>query len=250
MRRQDAAPRRRRKTSRLLKRLPRWNYWATGWGFRPSSATCFSSARRWSWTRASPAFAPAPRTIRKKTSRPSRWRWRLFDEPSWDALSPERPLRFWRLIEISQFGAQPLTASALRADERIVNYLKGLNYLDERISSLLSPLELSADALELAASQESRASYFAALAARGGNRLAARRATRRRRSSEQTTRRPSRGGGLNRQLHRLPVESLPANHADLELLARLWRARKPPVAAGALSRRGRLERPGRTFRAR
>src|SRR5262249_60804609 len=29
----------------------------------------------------------------------------LFDEPSWDALSPERPLRFWRLIEISQLGA-------------------------------------------------------------------------------------------------------------------------------------------------
>ena len=38
----------------------------------------------------------------------------LFDGPSWDAVSPERPLRFWRLVEISQLGAQPLTASALR----------------------------------------------------------------------------------------------------------------------------------------
>ena len=26
----------------------------------------------------------------------------LFDEPAWDALSPERPLRYWRLIEINQ----------------------------------------------------------------------------------------------------------------------------------------------------
>ncbi len=32
----------------------------------------------------------------------------LFDDPAWDVLSPERPLRYWRLIEINQPGAQPL----------------------------------------------------------------------------------------------------------------------------------------------
>ena len=63
----------------------------------------------------------------------------LFDEPAWDALSPEHPLRYWRLIEINQAGGQPLTASPLRADERIVNCVKGLNYLDDRLSPLLSP---------------------------------------------------------------------------------------------------------------
>src|SRR6185295_9073286 len=31
----------------------------------------------------------------------------LFDDSAWDALSPERPLRYWRLIEINQPGAQP-----------------------------------------------------------------------------------------------------------------------------------------------
>jgi hypothetical protein len=25
----------------------------------------------------------------------------LFDTPSWDVLSPERPLRYWRLVEIT-----------------------------------------------------------------------------------------------------------------------------------------------------
>ena len=60
----------------------------------------------------------------------------LFDDPVWDALSPQNPLRYWRLIEINQPGATPLTASALRADERIVNYLKGLNYLDDRLAPL------------------------------------------------------------------------------------------------------------------
>ncbi|MBC8116438.1 MAG: ATP-binding protein, partial [Candidatus Saccharimonas sp.] len=50
----------------------------------------------------------------------------LFDDPAWDAISPERPLRRLRLVEVNQPGATPLTAAALRADEKIVNYIKGL----------------------------------------------------------------------------------------------------------------------------
>jgi len=67
----------------------------------------------------------------------------IFDNPSWDALSPERPLRYWRLIEINQPAGQPLTTSALRADERILNYIKGLNYLDDRLAPMLSPVDAS-----------------------------------------------------------------------------------------------------------
>ena len=78
----------------------------------------------------------------------------LFDEASWDALSPESPLRYWRLLEISQAGGQPLTACALRADERIVNYLKGLNYLDDRLSSFVAPVEIDPAFAEVAPSQE------------------------------------------------------------------------------------------------
>jgi hypothetical protein len=59
------------------------------------------------------------------------------DNPAWDAMSAERPLRYWRLIEIHQPGAQPLISAALRADERIVNYIKGLNYLDDRLAPLV-----------------------------------------------------------------------------------------------------------------
>ena len=64
----------------------------------------------------------------------------LFDEPSWDALSPERPLRYWRLLDIHQPGPQPLIGAALSADERIVNFVKGLNHLDDRLTPLLTPL--------------------------------------------------------------------------------------------------------------
>ncbi len=63
-----------------------------------------------------------------------------FDRPEWGVVLPERPLRYWRLIEIHTVGNQPLITSALRADERIVNYLKGLNYLDDRLESLVFPL--------------------------------------------------------------------------------------------------------------
>jgi hypothetical protein len=70
----------------------------------------------------------------------------LFDEPAWDIVSPERPLRFWRLIEVQQVNGQALTMSPLRIDQRILNYLKGLNYLDEGLSALLLPLERPVDA--------------------------------------------------------------------------------------------------------
>ncbi|MDE2154826.1 MAG: ATP-binding protein [Xanthomonadaceae bacterium] len=64
----------------------------------------------------------------------------VLDQPSWDALSPQRPLRYWRLLDIHQPGAQPLVGAALGADERIVNFVKGMNYLDDRLMPLLTAL--------------------------------------------------------------------------------------------------------------
>ena len=69
----------------------------------------------------------------------------LFDDPDWNALAPNAPLRYWRLLEISQPNAQALTASALCVDERILNYLKGLNYLDDRLVPLIDPLTSQQD---------------------------------------------------------------------------------------------------------
>src|SRR5438270_7016706 len=77
----------------------------------------------------------------------------IFDAPSWDVQSPERPLRYLRLIEINQSSAQPFTASALRADERIVNFVKGLSYLDDRIAPFVSLLGDAVHDSDLPASQ-------------------------------------------------------------------------------------------------
>ena len=73
----------------------------------------------------------------------------LFEGAAWDVLLPERPLRFWRLIEIIQASGQPLTGSILRGDERIVNFIKGLNYVDERLSTLLMVSDPAPAALPL-----------------------------------------------------------------------------------------------------
>lgn len=147
----------------------------------------------------------------------------LFDEPAWDVLSPERPLRYWRLLEINQSGAQPLTTSPLRADERIVNYLKGLNYLDDRLAPFVLPLEigLKEDTLppshqtvvagiihHLEKSQDNPPAPIIQLLGADSP------------SKQLIAQQAAAAFGL--YLYRLPVELLPVQVSELELLIRLW----------------------------
>ncbi len=147
----------------------------------------------------------------------------LFEDAAWDALSPERPLRYWRLLEINQPGAQPLTTSALRIDERIVNYLKGLNYLDDRVSSFIAPLEIDPVSAEVALSQnavvkqifghwrrEMETGALPIVQLIGADPI----------SKQLVAHRAA--AELNRILCRLPVEALPSAIADIETFARLW----------------------------
>ncbi|NVH74221.1 AAA family ATPase [Paraburkholderia sp. JPY432] len=64
----------------------------------------------------------------------------LCGDSAWDALAPAAPLRAWRLVEIHQSGSMPLIAAPLRIDERIAAFIKGLNYLDERIAAMCTRL--------------------------------------------------------------------------------------------------------------
>jgi hypothetical protein len=142
----------------------------------------------------------------------------LFDDPVWEALSPVRPLRRWRLVEINQPGAQPLTTSALRADERILSYLKGLNYLDDRLTSVASPL---ADPQALARSHRVLADRIAAeLRALAGDvpvvHLLGADADSKRAIAAVAA------GDLGLQLYRIGADTLPPGVAELESLARLW----------------------------
>ncbi|PTR05762.1 ATPase family protein associated with various cellular activities (AAA) [Nitrosospira sp. Nsp5] len=143
----------------------------------------------------------------------------LFDNPVWEALSPERPLRYWRLIEINQPGAQPLTASALRADERVVNYLKGLNYLDDRLTTLLAPLIDVAD--DLPPSQQEQVGIIVRhlRAARNGLpvvHLLGTDTDSKRSIAKHVAHK------LRLSIYRLPADMLPATLPELEILARLY----------------------------
>jgi len=52
----------------------------------------------------------------------------------WSAFLPAAPLRQWRLVEVGPGDA--LTTSPLRIDERVLHYLAGLSYLDERLRGM------------------------------------------------------------------------------------------------------------------
>jgi hypothetical protein len=146
----------------------------------------------------------------------------LFDKPAWDVFSPERPLRYWRLIEINQPGAQPLTTSPLRADERIVNYLKGLNYLDDRLTPLLAPVRVAEAEVELPPSQQSVVETIVHhLQQTASRRVPVIQLLGPDTASKQVVAWHA-AAALGLRLHRLPVELLPTNAIDLDLLARLW----------------------------
>jgi len=56
-------------------------------------------------------------------------------EPHWTALTPARPLRHFRLVELE--AGHGLTSAPLRIDERILHYLAGVNLLDRRLDPIL-----------------------------------------------------------------------------------------------------------------
>jgi hypothetical protein len=147
----------------------------------------------------------------------------LFDEPAWEALSPERPLRYWRLIEIHQPGGQPLITSTLRADERIVSYLKGLIYLDDRLTPLLIPLEVAESQVGLPPSQCMAAETIVRSLERAAKtqRLPVIQLVGPDSPSKQLVAGHT-ASALHLRVYRLPAELLPAQAGDFETLARLW----------------------------
>ncbi|CAM2169953.1 Tetratricopeptide (TPR) repeat protein [Paraburkholderia sacchari] len=146
----------------------------------------------------------------------------LFDDAAWDALSPQHSLRYWRLIEIHQSRSQPLSVSPIRADERIVHFIQGMDYLDDRLAMLVSAVPAADDGdlppsyaaqvdaiihrlqpaapagmlplVQLAGRDSASKAFIAALVARR----------------------------LGVHLYRLPAEAIPADARELETLQRLW----------------------------
>jgi len=145
-----------------------------------------------------------------------------FDDAVWDAISPERPLLYWRLLEIAQGAGQPLTTSPLRADQRIVNYVKGLGHLDERIAPFLSPIaSTGTDPAALPESQQAVVDAILSTLQRDSGRFAPIQLLGTDSESKQLAGQAV-AHALDVSLYRLAAEMLPAHPADLETFARLW----------------------------
>jgi ATPase family protein associated with various cellular activities (AAA)/winged helix domain-containing protein len=143
----------------------------------------------------------------------------LLPAPSWDVLSPHWGLRYWRLIEINQPPGQPLITSALRADERIVSYVKGMNYLDDRLEPLIGLIDPGG--LALPASQQAVADEIARQWRRASGigpvvQLA---------GADDSSKRlvaAHAAAACGLTAYRLPTALLPAQAGELDNLARLW----------------------------
>lgn len=65
----------------------------------------------------------------------------LYGAAGWEALCPAAPLRRCRLIDV--VGSGPFLHRRLEVDERVLNFLMGLNYLDARLEGIVTRVEQS-----------------------------------------------------------------------------------------------------------
>ncbi|MGC2696894.1 MAG: ATP-binding protein [Candidatus Angelobacter sp.] len=141
-----------------------------------------------------------------------------FPDAHWSALTPARPLRQWRLVEMA--AGETLTTSPLRIQERVLHYLAGVQGLDERLQPLVRPVVEAGSlvpshmsmAQEISAawsntSREPRSPIVQLCGSATANKRVIAAA-----ASALT--------GL--QLHALPAWALPAGAAEIEALLRLW----------------------------
>jgi hypothetical protein len=156
----------------------------------------------------------------------------LFRSAAWDPLSPERPLRRWRLIEVGQAAGQPLTVSRLSVDEWVLNYLKGLDYSDERIASLLEPPDATAPGDLAGTHHDAAMKILDGLrhVPEGGRPPVVELV-----GPDQASKKSVCNAAcaeLGRTLHRLRWSLIPTTPADLELFIRLWQrqAKLSPLA--------------------
>lgn len=153
----------------------------------------------------------------------------VFADPAWDAMSPERPLRYWRLVALHAGEMPGLLHSALHPDERVVNFCRGLNHLDERLAASVSELPARMSGLALPASQ--MRSVATVIAEAGGQDAAVIQLLGRDSLSKQTVALAA-AHALGRRLYRLGTDAIPSAGGEIAAFARLWgrESRLMPIA--------------------
>ena len=138
----------------------------------------------------------------------------------WSAIIPTAPLRRWRLVEIGQ--GETLLTSPLRIDERILHYLTGLSYVDERLAGLMSIVEPQ-DLSGLAGSHQRLVDQITTLFSQPPHPL--RRPHVQLCGDDGLTKRTIAAAASERldcRLYRLTPSSLPSTPQELDMVIRLW----------------------------
>jgi hypothetical protein len=131
----------------------------------------------------------------------------------WSAITPGAPLRYWRLVEPGSGDA--ITVSPLRIDERVLHFLAGQQYLDERLLGVVMPVPPSD---ELAPSHALLAERIERAWSTGwqavqlcGSDVAGARAVARVACDR-----------VGLRLHSLAADAIPVGAAEMETLRRIW----------------------------
>ncbi len=140
-----------------------------------------------------------------------------FPEVDWSVFSPHAPLRYWLLVEWQPAGNGD---ARLVIDERVLNYVRGLNYIDERLSVLLEPPKADFSSSLMPSQQKQLQTAINYLNQTHGSAV----------SIElygddteaKTLMATAISQRLNLDLQRINLASIPSHAADLDALARLW----------------------------
>lgn len=147
----------------------------------------------------------------------------LFESPDWGATSPYAALQYWLLMMPDRSAGQSLVTAPLVMDDRIVSYIKGLNYLDSRLSHVLMQVATPDSKSPLPPSQKRIAGDIAELLRHSGT------------TAHVPQIRLSGPDSVSKELvaacavdelgfclYRISSGALPAMTADLDRFARLW----------------------------
>jgi hypothetical protein len=147
----------------------------------------------------------------------------------WSALSPARPLRRWRLVELR--NGDSLTQGPLQIDERVLHYLTGMPHLDERLAGFVEPLP---DANDLAPSHRVLAEQLVATwkQAVGEQALPVVQICGEESASQRAVAAAA-CAALGLALHVMPAQVIPLDPREIEALMRLWE-REAMLGASAL----------------
>lgn len=154
--------------------------------------------------------------------------------PHWSAISRDRPLRYWRLIEVG--AGESLLRSPLRIDERILHYLAGVPCVDERLEAIIRPIPgTDAPAAETHARIAAAAArYWVRASAETGGLGPALLIGRPGADYLAVMHEACRVTGLH--VHVMHASDLPASSAERDQLARLWNRESLLIGAGLFIR--------------